>query len=113
MPINRGQAQKRRAHSRKAEMVHSLGLTLYNLRARAASSDASPFPPRPPGRLIWLHAPSAEAALGLRELARRLIEEDGLLILLTCDSALHGLKGMIVQPAPADTAADARSFLDH
>lgn len=94
-------------------MVHSLGLTLYNLRSRPASSDAPPLPLRPPGRLIWLHAPTAEAALGLRELARRLIEEDGLRILLTCDGALPALKGMIVQPAPADTAAHARSFLDH
>ncbi len=94
-------------------MVHSLGLTLYNLRSRPASSGDPPLPPRPPGRLIWFHAPSADAAFGLRELARRLIDEDGLLILLTCDSALPAHKGMIIQPAPADTGTDARAFLDH
>jgi len=94
-------------------MVHSLGLTLYNLRSRPAASAEPPLSARPPGRLVWLHAPSAEAALGLRELARRLIDEDGLVILMTCDSPLTPLKAMIVQPAPADTVVDARGFLDH
>lgn len=94
-------------------MVHSLGLTLYNLRTRRETPDQTTRPDRPPGRLIWLHAPSADTSLGLLELARRLIEEDGFGILMTCDSDLPAQKGMIAQPAPGDSPLDARAFLDH
>lgn len=95
-------------------MVHSLGLTLYNLRPRRDGDAAAERPDRPAGRLVWLHAPSEETARGLRELALRLTTEDGIAVLLTCPEPLApAMAGVIVQPPPPDVPADARQFLDH
>ncbi|QCO55638.1 3-deoxy-D-manno-octulosonic acid transferase [Pseudorhodobacter turbinis] len=95
-------------------MAYSLGLTLYNLanRRRAVSDDARP--PRPAGRLVWLHAPTRNSLPQIAGLARRLEEDHGLNILLTSDVApdlLH--PGITWQPTPADTPAEARRMLDH
>jgi 3-deoxy-D-manno-octulosonic-acid transferase len=46
-------------------------------------------------------------------LARRLVEEDGVRVLLTCPTSLPPRDGVILQPPPEDTPAGARSFLDH
>lgn len=63
------------------------------------------WPARPPGRLVWFHAPRAETAQGLSELARRLTEEDGLTVLGT------GAAGAVAPPA--EHLADVKAFLDY
>jgi len=94
-------------------MAYSLGLTLYNLRPRRDGAGAAQRPARPAGRLVWLHAPNADAAGSVLELARRLVDEDRVMVLFTCPAALPARQGVILQPPPADTPADARAFLDH
>ena len=94
-------------------MARSLGLALYNLRPRTALAGVQDRPPRPPGRLVWMHAPNVDAARTLYELARRLIDEDGLTVLFTCPFPLPPRDGMLIQLPPADTPAEARAFLAH
>ena len=94
-------------------MAYSLGLTLYNLSNRHLPAGRPDRPARPAGRLIWLHAPGAEVARSMLELARRLIEEDGHPVLLTCPVDLPPRPGLLVQPPPVDTPAEVRGFLDH
>lgn len=94
-------------------MAYSLGLTLYNLSNRRDAGQVPDRPPRPLGRLVWLHAPTAEVARSMLELARRLLDEDGLPVLLTCPADIPPRAGLILQRPPADTAAEARAFLDH
>jgi len=94
-------------------MAYSLGLTLYNLTGRREPARLSERPPRPAGRLVWLHAPSAEPARALLELGRRLADEDGVPVLLTCPDPLGPRPGLLIQPPPADTPAEAQAFLDH
>jgi 3-deoxy-D-manno-octulosonic-acid transferase len=94
-------------------MASSLGLTLYNLGQRRDQAEASARPARPAGRLVWLHAPGEALVSPVRALARRLVEEDGLPVLLTAPSPGVALDGVVMQPPPPDTAADARAFLDH
>ncbi|MBC2836126.1 3-deoxy-D-manno-octulosonic acid transferase [Paragemmobacter straminiformis] len=94
-------------------MAYSLGLTFYNLSNRRDAGQAVDRPPRPLGRLVWLHAPNAEVARSMLELARRLIDEDGLPVLLTCPAEIAPRAGLILQRPPADTPAEARAFLDH
>lgn len=94
-------------------MARSLGLTLYNLRPRKETPGATQRPARPKGRLVWLHAAGSDAARAVMELARRLIEDDGLPVLLTCSSKVTLLPGMLHELPPADTPAEARAFLDH
>lgn len=94
-------------------MAHSLGLTLYNLRLGRSAAPQPTRPVRPAGRMIWMHAPSGEAARTVLHLAQRLVEEDGISVVLTCPDTLTGAYGVIVQTQPADTPADVRAFLDH
>ena len=94
-------------------MAYSLGLTLYNLSNRRETGEPPARPPRPDGRLVWLHAPVAEALRAMVELARRLDEEDGVNVLLTSTGTPSGTASVIHQPPPADTAAEVRAFLDH
>ena len=93
-------------------MAPSLGLTLYTLGQRR---DTAPVtrPPRPAGRLAWLHAPSADALNALTALARRLLEEGGVSVLLTCPGDLPPQDGLLIQPPPPDTRQEARAFLNH
>lgn len=95
-------------------MAAPLGLKLYNLGNRRDSAAKGPDrPARPLGRLVWLHAPNAAQASPALALARRLIDEDGLAVILTCPDALPQRERVILQPPPDDTPADVRSFLDH
>jgi len=94
-------------------MAYSLGLTLYNLSNRRDSGGSPDRPDRPAGSLVWLHAPGTDAARSMLELARRLIEEDGVPVLMTCPDPLPPRHGILLHPPPADTVAEARAFLDH
>lgn len=94
-------------------MVHSLGLTLYNLRPRRDPASGVVWAERTAGRLIWMHAPSVETARGLLELAARLSEEDGLTVLFTCPEKLPLRHGQVQAAPPDDRPAEVRAFLDH
>lgn len=96
-------------------MAYSLGLTLYNLAGRpvAGPAVAAPRPLRPPGRLVWLHAPDEESLAILCRLAEEIRDEDGHPVLISgplggisCDGALH-------VPAPWDAPREAQAFLDY
>lgn len=94
-------------------MAYSIGLTLYNLAARPEAETPPARPPRPRGLLVWLHAPG-ESLGAMLELARKLIEEDGVNVLLThpgpfADSQTEA----ILQPAPSDFPRGVQDFLDH
>lgn len=94
-------------------MARSLGLRLYTLANRGGVAAPEDRPSRPPGRLVWLHAPGPDSARTLLELARRLVDEDGVPVLLTCPATLAPHAGVIVQPPPPEVPAAARAFLDH
>lgn len=94
-------------------MAYSLGLTLYNLRPRRDVAPVADWPPRPPGRLVWLHAPDGDAARSVMELAHQLTDQDGVAVVLTGTAAIATRAGVVHQPPPPDTPADARAFLDH
>ncbi|MBP9181516.1 MAG: 3-deoxy-D-manno-octulosonic acid transferase [Fuscovulum sp.] len=94
-------------------MALKLGLSLYGLGHRRDPGKDAALPPRPPGPLVWLHAPAAAQARGLTELARRLWAEDGVHSLVTCPEPLPLPEGALQQPPPGDGAAEARAFLDH
>lgn len=91
----------------------SLGLTLYNLATPRPTEAQADRPARPPGRLVWLSAPGPEPARSVLELARRLREDDGVAVLITCPVPLPGRPGLLIQPPPPDSPAEARAFLDH
>ncbi|MDQ2066554.1 glycosyltransferase N-terminal domain-containing protein [Xinfangfangia sp. CPCC 101601] len=94
-------------------MALNLGLTLYSLAKRRESGRDQPRPARPNGALVWMHAPDANAARGLRELALRLWLDDAVLSLITCHDPLPDQPGALVQLPPPDTTPEARAFLDH
>lgn len=94
-------------------MPASLGLTLYNLGQRREQAEGHARPPRPAGRLVWLHAPEEGLVSAMRALARRMVEEDGHPVLLTAPGQVAAYPGVLVQPAPADSPTEARAFLDH
>lgn len=94
-------------------MVASLGLKLYNLGHRREAGAGGERPPRPPGPLVWLHAPGEAQSSPMLALARRLIEDDGVAVPLTTTEALAPRDGVVQAPPPAETPADAKAFLDH
>jgi 3-deoxy-D-manno-octulosonic-acid transferase len=94
-------------------MALKLGLTLYSLGQKREAGQEALLPPRPKGRLVWGHAPSAAAARGLLQLANRLIDEDGVSLVITCPDDLPLIDGVIHQAPPGDTPASARAFFDH
>lgn len=94
-------------------MAFSLGLTLYNLGSRREVVAAVDRPPRPQGPLVWLHAPTADSCRSMMQLARRLVEDDGLNVVLTSPEGPAARPGVVPQPAPADTQAEVAAFLDH
>ncbi len=79
------------------------------------------MPERPRGRLVWLHAPGDEARGAMLELARHLIDDDGVNVVLTSNAAPgmpevrtgDAQTGPILQPCPADHPRSAQEFLDH
>lgn len=88
-------------------MALSLGRRLYNLTSRRDAAEGLSWPPRPVGRLVWLHAPRIEAVQGLVQMANKLSAEDGLNTLLT------GPQGSGQLAPPADQPTDVKAFLDH
>ncbi|WP_135450156.1 3-deoxy-D-manno-octulosonic acid transferase [Tabrizicola caldifontis] len=94
-------------------MPASLGLKLYNLGHRREVGKTAVRVARPAGRLAWLHAPNPGQASPMLALARRLVEEDGLAVLLTCPAELPGRNGVLQEKPPADNPAEIRAFLDH
>jgi 3-deoxy-D-manno-octulosonic-acid transferase len=95
-------------------MAYSLGLTLYNLANRAAVASQTDRPPRPHGKLVWLHSPGPDSFGQMTGLAAKLEEEHGLNILLT--SAAEPKQrhpGILWQPPPDDNPSEARAMLDH
>ena len=90
-----------------------LGLTLYNLGQRREPGRETARPARPTGRLGWLHAPSAGSSSALLALAHRLVEDDGVAVVLTCPADLAPRDGVILQAPPRDTPSEAQAFLDH
>ena len=87
-------------------MTYSLGLTLYNLAGRPGRIGRPARPDRPRGPLVWLHAPGAEALTALQELARHLLEEDGVQTLITSPATPARGRGPDC-PAAAATTPDA------
>lgn len=94
-------------------MVHSLGLTLYLLRPRTQAGRVINRVTRPVGRLVWMHAPSADTAAGLRELARILTEVDGYSVVLTSPDPLSASDRVLLDSPPEDDLQAVRAFLDH
>jgi 3-deoxy-D-manno-octulosonic-acid transferase len=96
-------------------MSYSLGLTLYNLRAPPSSGVPPLRAARPSGRLIWLHAPGADAQRPLMALARRLVGTGGTSVLLTAPEgpAEPPQRGVLTDLPPPDSPTEARAFLDH
>ncbi|MEH6773884.1 MAG: glycosyltransferase N-terminal domain-containing protein [Cereibacter changlensis] len=94
-------------------MAYSFGFPLLKSTARRETVTELPRPARPEGRLVWLHAPTLDAARSMSELARRVIFDEGCTVLLTTPAPAPSLGGLIVQPGPPDTPAEARAFLDH
>ena len=99
-------------------MAYSIGLTLYNLAARPEAQPSPDFRPRPGGSLVWLHVASAESLGAMLELARKLVEEDGVSVLMTLPGDLRhpwtrGNTKALLQTAPADFPRPVIEFLDH
>jgi len=94
-------------------MSASLGLKLYNLGQRRDPGHDTLRPLRPAGRLAWLHAPNEAQLSPMLALARRLVDEDGIEVLMTSPHEVAARDGVITQPPPGETPADARDFLDH
>jgi len=95
-------------------MSYSFGLTLYTLGGGRAAGPGPAWPARPRGRLVWLHAPQTATIGPLLALARRLIEEDGLPILLTTpDPVANPPPGVLVVAPPVDAMPEVQAFLTH
>jgi len=91
-------------------MPYSLGLSLYNLAGRHGPHRPLSRPPRPGGALLWLHAPNLAGLPAMQELARHLIEDDGLQVLLTAPPPASPDQA---HPPPADYPRAAEDFLNH
>lgn len=76
--------------------------------------------PRPPGRVVWLHAASVGESLSLLPLVEKLAARPGWQVLMTTGTVTSAKlmaerlpAGAIHQYVPVDRPAFARSFLDH
>jgi 3-deoxy-D-manno-octulosonic-acid transferase len=94
-------------------MAASLGLKLYTLGQKRSSGGGSQRPARPAGALAWLHVPSVGQAGPIFALAQRLVEEDGMSVVLTCPEPLDDRDQVMTLTPPPDSPAEARAFLDH
>ncbi|MDZ7905741.1 MAG: glycosyltransferase N-terminal domain-containing protein [Cypionkella sp.] len=89
-----------------------LGLTLYNLTARP-DIVARAWPVRPAGRLIWLHVSAPSHVAAAMQLAQRLQDDSGFLVLLTWADP-QGIGTNFIQDAPPDDAPkQVAAFLGH
>lgn len=94
-------------------MVQPIGLALYALGTREAVGPPPVRPPRPEGRLVWLHATNDDAGRALVALARRLAG-DGLAVLVTGPVATGpSMPGLLRDTIPAEAQGAVRAFLDH
>ena len=97
----------------------SLGLATYRaLSWRTAIPPQDVPPPRPRGRLVWLHATSPERYLALRDLGARLqaqSPDDKLLITVNASVPVSGNARHIPAPLPllSDHPQVTRAFLNH
>ncbi len=96
-------------------MSYSLGMTLYNLRAPVSLGPVPERAARPVGRLVWLHAPGLDAQRPLMALARRLVADRDVSVLLTVQTPLPDAlpRGVLTDLPPPDTPMESRAFLDH
>lgn len=95
-------------------MALSLGRTLYNLTSRPKAGADLQRPPRPSGRLVWLHIPEPGLARGVLQLAHRLIKDLNARVLITCSQDIvEAQPGFIQQRPPMDAVSDARAFLEY
>ncbi len=95
-------------------MSYSFGLTLYTLGAVRAEVARPTWPVRPRGRLVWLVAPQTDAVGPMLALARRLVEDDGVPVLLTSPTEVASLPtGVVWAAPPPDTMPDVQAFLAH
>jgi 3-deoxy-D-manno-octulosonic-acid transferase len=72
---------------------------------------------RPQGPVVWAHCPDVDRLPALTALSDRLAAEgERLHLVVTLPGPVAGIAGgprMILQPAPVDTVAATRAFLDH
>jgi len=94
-------------------MPRSLGMTLYMLRQPREAQASPKRPPRPPGRLLWMIAPTDAAMPGIVFLARRLAEEDGVSVVVSAPGSIAARDGVIPDTAPPDSQPEVGAFLDH
>jgi 3-deoxy-D-manno-octulosonic-acid transferase len=99
-------------------MARSLALGLYLLLAERAETGwrADDLPPRPEGRLAWLHLARGGRAEAMAQIARELGRADpGLTLLITSETAaMPALSEDALQAsAPPDRLPAVRAFLDH
>ena len=100
-------------------MQLSLGLATYRaLSWRTAVPPQDLPPPRPRGRLVWMHATSPERYLALRDLGARLqaqSPDDKLLITVNASVPVSANARHIPAPLPlvSDHPQVTRAFLDH
>jgi 3-deoxy-D-manno-octulosonic-acid transferase len=93
-----------------------LGLRLYRLLNAEPAAQAPAIPravQRPPGRLVWLHAPRSGAARSLLPVLQALLDE-GLAnaVLVTCPG-LAACPGALTAAVPQDAPDAVAGFLDH
>jgi 3-deoxy-D-manno-octulosonic-acid transferase len=93
-------------------MARSIGLALYSMRYRVRPA-AVQRPARPEGRVVWLHAPNADAVRPLTGLARRLLAGRDLQVVMTAPVRVPPLSGLTHDIVPEDAPAAVRGFLDH
>jgi len=94
-------------------MEFSLGLALYRLSGKREARRTEAAPPRPQGRLVWLHSPSAESRPAVLELARRMRVDDGVPVLLTSPEPPSEPTEAVLTAPPIDRGDEVRTFLDH
>jgi 3-deoxy-D-manno-octulosonic-acid transferase len=101
-------------------MKRSIALALYLLTAaRGGTGEAPARPPRPEGRLLWVHAGAGATPRSLGQLLRRLGQAragTALVVTADCDKPIvpEDFPGATLFDAtPEDRRADIRAFLDH
>lgn len=96
----------------------AFGVRLYRLlHGRAEDGSLPGWPPRPEGRVLWLHAPSRAAARGFAPLiqairSRGAPETRTASVVVTCPEPLDLPGAQVIQPPP-ETTEGASAFLSH